>query len=391
MKKNMLMSAAKKARVLLAVMAVCGMSFVGAGEIYAENLDIPDGKNMFFADDCIAGGKYNQMAGNHSVAFGNNNVTRGEYSGAIGYWAVASGENSFAIGYMSEATEKDTVSFGSYSATTGENHNKRLVNLLDGKDDWDAATVGQVKTMIAQAGGGSVDLTGLNEDLKPKDGSDATVVSALNTVDDKVNTNAENIEKNKEAIQQNKDAIDNNSTAIQKNTTDIAANKEAIAKISTASQSVGDINDLDSDIKADTTVGAINNVNSKVDMLGNRVDKLDSKINKVGAGAAALAALHPMDFDPDNKLTFAAGIGNYQGENAMALGAFYRPDEKVMFSIAGNMGNGENMINAGITFALDRTHSTTTSKAAMAKKIEEQANDIAQLKAMVAELSAKVK
>lgn len=88
----------------------------------------------------------------------------------------------------------------------------------------------------------------------------------------------------------------------------------------------------------------------------NRINKLGSRVNKVGAGAAALAALHPMDFDPDDKLTFSAGYGNYAGENAAAIGAYYRPDEKVMFSVAGTVGNGENMVNAGVSFALDRTN-----------------------------------
>lgn len=87
-----------------------------------------------------------------------------------------------------------------------------------------------------------------------------------------------------------------------------------------------------------------------------RINKLGDRVNKVGAGAAALAALHPMDFDPDDKLTFSAGYGNYGGENAAAIGAYYRPDEKVMFSVAGTVGNGENMVNAGVSFALDRTN-----------------------------------
>ena len=94
----------------------------------------------------------------------------------------------------------------------------------------------------------------------------------------------------------------------------------------------------------------------------NRINKLGSRVNKVGAGAAALAALHPMDFDPDDKLTFSAGYGNYAGENAAAIGAYYRPDEKVMFSVAGTVGNGENMVNAGVSFALDRTNHVSNSR-----------------------------
>ena len=116
----------------------------------------------------------------------------------------------------------------------------------------------------------------------------------------------------------------------------------------------------------------------------NRISKLGDRVNKVGAGAAALAALHPMDFDPDDKWSFSAGYGNYAGENAAAVGAYYRPDEKVMFSVGGTVGNGENMVNAGISFALDRTNHVSNSRTAMAREILDLRAEVAELKAMVA-------
>ena len=116
----------------------------------------------------------------------------------------------------------------------------------------------------------------------------------------------------------------------------------------------------------------------------NRINKLGSRVNKVGAGAAALAALHPMDFDPDDKLTFSAGYGNYGGENAAAIGAYYRPDEKVMFSVGGTVGNGENMVNAGVSFSLDRTNHVSNSRTAMAREILDLRAEVTELKAMVA-------
>ena len=126
-------------------------------------------------------------------------------------------------------------------------------------------------------------------------------------------------------------------------------------------------------------------INNKI----NHVEsKLNNRINKVGARAAALAALHPLDFDPDDKLTFAAGYGHYKGENAGAIGAFYRPDEKVMFSVAGTVANGETMINAGISFSLDRTAHQTTSKTAMAREILDLREQVNQLKALVSQLVA---
>lgn len=86
-----------------------------------------------------------------------------------------------------------------------------------------------------------------------------------------------------------------------------------------------------------------------------RINQLGGRINKVGAGAAALAALHPLDFDPEDKWNFAVGYGNYRNANSTAIGAFYRPNADTMFSVATNFGNGENMINAGVSFKLGRS------------------------------------
>ena len=105
--------------------------------------------------------------------------------------------------------------------------------------------------------------------------------------------------------------------------------------------------------------------------ISNGVNLLNSKIGKVGAGAAALAAIHPLDFDPDDKWNFAAGYGNYAGENAMALGAFYRPNEDTMFSVAGSMGNGENMVNAGVSLKLGQKNGVSTSRVALAKEVQD--------------------
>ena len=128
----------------------------------------------------------------------------------------------------------------------------------------------------------------------------------------------------------------------------------------------------------------IDRVENQVVSNTNRINQLGSRVNKVGAGAAALAALHPMDFDPDDKLTFSAGYGNYGGENAAAIGAYYRPDEKVMFSVGGTVGNGENMVNAGVSFSLDRTNHVSNSRTAMAREILDLRAEVTELKAMVA-------
>ena len=120
--------------------------------------------------------------------------------------------------------------------------------------------------------------------------------------------------------------------------------------------------------------------------INNRINQLGNRVNKVGAGAAALAALHPMDFDPDDKLTFSAGYGNYGGENAAAIGAYYRPDEKVMFSVAGTVGNGENMVNAGVSFALDRTNHVSNSRTALAREVIDLRGQLAVMGAKMAKM-----
>ena len=126
--------------------------------------------------------------------------------------------------------------------------------------------------------------------------------------------------------------------------------------------------------------------NQEVVNNSNRIGQLSSRVNKVGAGAAALAALHPMDFDPDDKLTFSAGYGNYAGQNAAAIGAYYRPDEKVMFSVGGTVGNGENMVNAGISFSLDRTNHVSNSRTALAREVIELRGQLAEMGAKMAKM-----
>lgn len=151
------------------------------------------------------------------------------------------------------------------------------------------------------------------------------------------------------------------------------------------------VNDVaDGEISA-TSKDAVNGsqlheTNTNVANNSMRINKLGNRVNKVGAGAAALAALHPMDFDPDDKWSFAAGYGNYAGENAAAVGAYYRPDEKVMFSVGGTVGNGENMVNAGISFALDRTNRVSNSRTALAREVIDLRGQLAVMGAKMAKM-----
>ena len=128
--------------------------------------------------------------------------------------------------------------------------------------------------------------------------------------------------------------------------------------------------------------------NQQVVQNAQSISKLGNRINKVGAGAAALAALHPLDFDPDDKWDIAAGYGNYNGENAAAIGAYYRPNEDTMFSVGGSFGNGENMVNAGVSLKLGQGNHVSTSKVAMAKEIKDLRKELEGLKSALLDVNA---
>ena len=138
-----------------------------------------------------------------------------------------------------------------------------------------------------------------------------------------------------------------------------------------------------------TSTDAVNgaqlwNTNQSIRTIGGAVNELGDRMNRVGAGAAALAALHPLDFDPDDKWDVAAGYGNYKDASAVAIGAFYRPNEDTMFSVGGSFGGGENMVNAGVSLKLGQGNHVSTSRVALAKEVED-------LKVIVKAQSAEIK
>lgn len=180
------------------------------------------------------------------------------------------------------------------------------------------------------------------------------------------------------------------------------ANKQSITAVA---QTVGD-GTLDSGA-TDLTNGinqnyaAIQQNNQAIGALSGAVNQLDTRVKRVGAGAAALAALHPLDYDPANKWDFAAGYGNYRGANAVAIGTFYRSSENTMFSFGGSFGGGENMINAGVSFKIGTgSGQVSTSRTAIANELtslrdtvqaqsrenQAQAKEIEELKALVQQL-----
>lgn len=158
-----------------------------------------------------------------------------------------------------------------------------------------------------------------------------------------------------------------------------------VGAISAKSLSVGQIGDVET---------AINNNAAGIQQNAAGIQRLDGRIDKVGANAAALAALHPLDYDASEKWSVAAGVGNYGSENAMAVGAFYRPNEDVMLNMAGSFGSGENMVNAGISFKVGQrgakaVKAESADVKALQEKVEAQDREIQELREMVEKLAAK--
>ncbi len=239
----------------------------------------------------------------------------------------------------------------------------------------DGITVGINSAHIDEAGfyacnGGTHDYNGANAAMtkdgrikgaggKFEVGADGSVKAADGnfTVDANGNVTANNI-YNKNEIDASLALKANAADVYTKTETDTALNGKADKdSVYTKTEADGllDAKANKVDVYTKTEVdGLLGNSSSAIAGLNQRLDKTNAKINKVGAGAAALAALHPLEYDPDDKLTFSAGMGNYAGENAAALGAFYRPNEKFMVSLGGTMGNGENMVNLGLSIGLDK-------------------------------------
>ena len=244
-----------------------------------------------------------QATGNQAVAIGLQAEAKGGSSVAIGLQAKANGGSSVAIGDGAIADADNVVSVGNGGASgAGGPNYRKIINVNDGTDEHDAVTVGQLN----------------------KKADKATTLAGYGINDAYTKTEADN-------------AITNAVSGKADKATTLAGYgiTDAYTKTEIDGMMLGGSSD------------AIAGINQ-------RLDKTNAKINKVGAGAAALAALHPLEYDPDDKLTFSAGMGNYAGENAAALGAFYRPNEKFMLSLGGTMGNGENMVNLGLSIGLDK-------------------------------------
>lgn len=260
------------------------------------------------------------------------------------------------------------VSVGSSAGT------RQITNVAAGSADSDAVNVAQLKAVANTV----KEVAGTIKDVEVTAGDNVTVASDTNgnkiTYTISADVGKQDINNLQNQINTNKDTITNHEGRIIDLENKTFTDTDTIITVKAADNSITVTDDGNHNYTvavSDDIKNQINNNTTNINNMGQRIDNLDSRVNKVGANAAALAGLHPLDFDPDDKWNFAAGYGNYKNANAMAVGAFYRPNEDTMFSVAGSMGNGENMISAGVSLKLGQKNGVSTTRVALAKEVED--------------------
>ena len=204
---------------------------------------------------------------------------------------------------------------------------------------------------------------------------------------DDINKNRDDINKNKDDIKKNRDDINKNRDDINKNRSDINKNAGNIANNTTnIAKNTEDIKNIKGDVK--DIQNNITNINNNMNSFKGDLSKMDKRIDKSVAGAAALAALHPLDFDPDAKWDFAAGYGHYRSGDAAAIGAFYRPNEDVQLSIGSTVGGDETVFNAGLSVKVGAHNGVSRSRVAIGKEVLALKKTVAEQNAQIQKLTA---
>ena len=262
------------------------------------------------------------------------------------------------------ATMDDGMKYSGDSGSAAVKLNNN-VQLYGGAKEYAAGD--NIGVVVSQDGDNAKMQVKLAKDLKGIDSIDAKTVTTGNTTINNGGLTVKGDDKHKDIT-------------VQQGSVNMGGNKiEGVAPGKVAPDSTDAVNGSQL-AQRDQAIGK----------LGGEVSSLDRRVDRVGAGAAALAALHPQDFDPDDKWDFAVGYGNYRGANAAAVGAFYRPNEDTTLSVGGTVGGGENMVNAGISFKFGQGNHVTNSRVAMAKEllalkdyVQKQDEKIEKLEALV--------
>ena len=352
------------------------ISGVAAGEISSTSTDAINGSQLHQTNENVAANRADIDKNKADIAALDNRVTKNEQDIAQNKADIA--QNKADIAANRTDIDKNAADIAQ-NKTDIKNLDNRVTNVEELAKKHTTVTAGDNITVTEDTNkdGGKEYKVALDKDIKLD--SVTTGQTVMNNdglkVGDKVSVTATAVTAGKTSISDEGVKVGDKTYISDKG---LNANDQKVTNVA-----AGELSTTSKDAVNGSQLYA---TNQEVANNTNRINKLGSRVNKVGAGAAALAALHPMDFDPDDKLTFSAGYGNYAGENAAAIGAYYRPDEKVMFSVAGTVGNGENMVNAGVSFALDRTNHVSNSRTALAREVIDLRGQLAVMGAKMAKM-----
>ena len=347
---------------------------VAAGQITATSTDAVNGSQLY-----SVAGTMSTIAGSVKTILGGNAAVAD--TGAITMTNIG-GTGKDTVEEAIKVAKTEVVAGKNVTVTPSTGANGQSIYTVAVKDDitLNSVTTGTTKmdaTGLSVGDKNYVSATGLNANNQAiKNVGDGSVAAVSK---DAVNGGQLHSELEKKADKSELNTVKQDVNTVKetvgKNTTDISNIKKDVSKVkqdvntvkndvSTMKDSIEEtINEKLKEINANTS-----NISQNMNALENRVN---SRMDKAVASSAALAALHPLDFDENDKWNVAAGYGNYRSGSAMALGAFYRPNEDTMFSIGGAMGNGQNMINVGVSLKLGQHNGVSKSRKAMTQEIDD--------------------
>lgn len=366
---------------------VGGLTYINSSGLNANNLIISNVKAGVADTDAVNVGQLKSAISSSQVSIKAGDgisvaKTGNQYTINVNIEGVTNDQGKVTVSTSDSTSTESGSGSGSSGATTTDTgkamrienipndikfkaDNKQEASVVNGETIKIAGDGTNISTAATSTGSDSNKLDTISVSLKPDIQVDSVII---NNNGPTINNNG--IDMNGKSITNVENITVNNGPTI--NNSGIDMNSQKITNLADGEIAEGSTDAVNGGQLYNTNQAVIANAEN-INSLSHSLNKLDSRINRVGAGAAALAALHPLDFDPDNKWDFAAGYGNYAGANAVAIGTYYRPNENTMFSIGGSFGGGENMINAGVSFKLGSGGSgITTSKTVMAKKIKEQ-------------------
>ena len=354
-----------------------------------EQLTAIDGKHISFNKS----GDYKTSVDVDGISTLHYDQGMSAYAGGIDVWGHKN----------DDTTELREMSFSVSKVDVG---GQQIHGVSNGEADTDAVNVAQLKKVkdeITAATGTTTVTAGDHITVTPTINGNSRdyKVSLSEDITNQINNNTTNIDKNKTEINKNRDDINKNKDDIKKNNDDIKKNRDDINKnrddinknagnIANNTTNIAKNTEDIKNIKGDVTdiQNNITNINNNMNSFKGDLSKMDKRIDKSVAGAAALAALHPLDFDPDAKWDFAAGYGHYRSGDAAAIGAFYRPNEDVQLSIGSTVGSDETVFNAGLSVKVGAHSNVSRSRVAIGKEVLALKKTVAEQNAQIQKLTA---